>query len=65
MQVKGKVLAKTKELEEDYEVYFLDESYINAHHVFETRMAIFTRYDKRKVSTGKGEHCGSSEKGGE
>ena len=54
--------------EEGYEIYFLDESYINAHHVFEKEWQSNDGVVKRNVPTGKGKrliiaHCGSREKG--
>ena len=56
-----------KELREDgYEIYYLYESYINEHHVFEKEWQSLDI--KRNVPSGKGKrlimaHCGSSEKG--
>ena len=51
-----------------YEIFYLDESYINAHHTFEKEWQSHDGAIKRNVPTGKGKrliiaHCGSREKG--
>ena len=67
--LRAKYLRKLKEFrEKNYEIFFLDESYINAHHVFEKEWQSTDDSIKRKVPTGKGKrliigHCVSSEKG--
>ena len=50
-------LRKLKEYRQNqYEIYFLDESYINANHVFEKEWQSTDGTIKRKVPTGKGKH---------
>ena len=67
VSLRAKYLRKVKELREDgYEIYYLDESYINEHHVFEKEWQSLDI--KRNVPSRKGKrfimaHCGSSEKG--
>ena len=67
VSLRAKYLRKLKELRDDgYEIYFLDESYINEHHVFEKEWQSVDI--KRNVPSGKGRrliiaHCGSSDKG--
>ena len=67
--LRAKYLRRLKEVrEEGYEIHFLDESYINAHHVFDKEWQSSDGCIKRKVPPGKGErliiaHCGSREKG--
>ena len=67
--LRAKYLRKLKEYRQNnYEIFFLDESYINANHVFEKEWQSADGKIKRKVPTGKGKrliigHCGSSDKG--
>ena len=69
VSLRAKYLRKLKEMRDNgYEIYYLDETYINANHVFEKEWQSKDGNIKRKVPTGKGKrliiaHCGSSEKG--
>ena len=66
ISLRARYLRKIKDLrEEGYEIYFLDESYVNENHVFDKEWQSVDV--KRNVPSGKGRrlimaHCGSSEK---
>ena len=67
ISLRARYLRKIKDLrEEGYEIYYLDESYVNENHVFDKEWQSVDV--KRNVPSGKGRrlimaHCGSSEKG--
>ena len=69
VSLRARYLRKLKEARESgYDIYFLDETYINAHHVFDKEWQSTDGTIKRKVPSGKGKrliiaHCGSSERG--
>ena len=67
--LRAKYLRTIKEYRnQGYEIFYLDESYIHAHHTFEREWQSHDGTLKRNVPTGKGKrlimaHCGSRDKG--